>query len=153
MKKILTVLIILFVSLSFGQSKISYCDSIFTERNGFTGVVTKSFYGNSVGLAKTNSSVFVSVYVYEKIHSKGGTGMVITFKNGAKITHKTDKVENGYTTDVNRPYLYSVFFEATEKEIKLFKTQQIISVKLGSYEHKVTDGLILKEVSKCLLKK
>lgn len=105
-----------------------------TNTDPFNGEKTYRGDDYPVRFTKIKSNKSFTQYVHLTVNGEtlnyGCEGVYVLFENGEKIIRSKEKVDTDYS---NGNWCYSAFFTPTANEIKLFKTQKVIAVKLYIY--------------------
>jgi hypothetical protein len=93
---------------------------------------------------------YVSISIYNSFLSGyENYGLIVLFKSGKKIIRKNEKVDVNNSTGSD--WRYSVFFTPTLNEISMFKSDEVIGVKLYIFDAEIKQGDKIKQYAKCIL--
>lgn len=155
--KFLLLFIVLFTNTIVAQEKIndSICSEVSFKEDKFNGEKTYSSpdidnisFIKYVNKNKINQ--YVSISIYDTYFSGyNNYGLSILFKSGKKIIRSKEKVDVDPSTGAD--WRYSVFFVPTINEIKLFKNEEIETIKLYIFDKEINRGTDLNLFARCIL--
>ncbi|PIF32981.1 hypothetical protein CLU81_3551 [Flavobacterium sp. 9] len=147
MRKQITILILMFCYLGYGQNS-DLCNNIkinedkFSKKTSYSSPIT-----DRISFKKSGAIISIRIDIPGSTLSTGEKGVILLLRDGTQISKPNEPIYIG----VRDSYRYSANFTLSKAQIQRIIDNPITDVKLYIYEAEVFDSEKYSEYLKCLV--